>query len=24
MKNERKRWGHRQPLTVLRIKSIEA
>jgi len=23
-KNERKRWGHRQPLTILRIKSIEA
>lgn len=23
-KNERKRWGHRQKLTVLRIKSIEA
>ncbi|OYT69287.1 MAG: 50S ribosomal protein L21 [Armatimonadetes bacterium JP3_11] len=23
-KNERKRWGHRQRLTVLRIKSIEA
>jgi large subunit ribosomal protein L21 len=23
-KNERKRWGHRQQLTVLRIKSIEA
>lgn len=23
-KNERKRWGHRQQITVLRIKTIEA
>ncbi|MCX7926436.1 MAG: 50S ribosomal protein L21 [Fimbriimonadales bacterium] len=23
-KNERKRWGHRQQITVLRVKSIEA
>jgi large subunit ribosomal protein L21 len=23
-KNERKRWGHRQQLTLLRVKSIEA
>lgn len=23
-KNERKRWGHRQPITVLRVKTIEA
>lgn len=23
-KNERKRWGHRQQMTILRVKSIEA